>query len=166
MRPILVVACLLLAMAPSMSRAADLTINFNGSFKRGTCAFSVKDVDLGTYQAASFTGSTATPWTQIVVQASSCTSDISTIHMQLSATADSTNPQYFAVRNVSGNVTGVGIQMMDRAGQPVAPNATTTDWSIAGVGLTYNFFARFTQTRPTVTSGAVSTPITIQFTYN
>ena len=158
------IAALALLSTPAFS--ADLTINFNGRFDNGTCAFQVDDQDLGTYQATIFTGSTVTAWRPIAVRASSCTSDIRTVHMAFSGTADADMPSYFAVRNTSGNVSGVGIELVNGASQRVTPNVTRFDWSIAGIGLTYNLFARFAQTRPGVTAGTISTPITIQFTYN
>jgi len=46
------------------------------------------------------------------------------------------------------------------------PNVTTLNWSRAATGVSYIIVARFVQTRPTLTSGTVSTPITINFTYN
>lgn len=166
MKPALIAAFLSLAMVPLTARAADLTINFSGAFKRGTCAFTVADVDLGSYKATLFTGAFTTPLKPVVVNASSCTSDIATIHMKFDGTADSNDSQYFAVNNVTGNVSGVGVELVDGANQTVVPNTTTLDWSIGSTGLSYTLNARFAQTLPVVTSGSISTPITIQFTYN
>jgi type 1 fimbria pilin len=156
----------LTAALPMAASAADLTLRFTGDFKTSTCAFSVPDTDLGTYQATTFTGGIVTPLKSISVMASGCTPDIATVHMALSGTADTNDATLFAVRNTSGNVSGVAIELVNGSGQRVTPNVTRFDWSLAGLGLTYTLLARFSQTRPSVTAGSISTPITIQFTYN
>lgn len=155
-----------LATASTPAAAVDLTVRFTGRFLASTCAFTVADVDLGSYSATTFTGSTTTPLQNIVVRASSCTPDITTVHMAFFGTADTTVTSYFAARSVTGNVTGVGIELMNGSSQRVTPNVTRFDWPFATWGMNYNLFARFAQTRPSVTAGTVSTPITIQFTYN
>lgn len=142
----------------------DLTVHFTGRFQSGTCSFTVPNVDLGNYQATTFTGSTTTSWRQITVTSSNCTSDITNIHMRFGGTADSNNGAYFAVRNTT--VSGLAIEVVNGSSQRVIPNVTTLTWSRAGIGLSYNLFARFVQTRPTITAGSVTTPITISFTYN
>ncbi|MBA0386492.1 type 1 fimbrial protein [Stenotrophomonas maltophilia] len=142
----------------------DLTVRFTGRFQPGTCNFSVPNVDLGSYQANTFTGNTVTPWRQVTVTSSNCSSDITHIHMRFSGVADGNNSAYFAVRNTTAS--GVAIELVNGASQRVTPNVTTFTWSRSGIGPSYNLFARFVQTRPTLTSGSVTTPITISFTYN
>lgn len=161
----LAVTCLLLCgVLPGVAAAQDLTVRFTGRFQPGTCSFSVPSVDLGTYQATAFTGSTTTAWRQVTVTSSNCTTDITNIHMRFSGVADGNNSNYFAVRNTTAS--GVAIELVNGSSQRVVPNVTTFDWSRASIGASYNLFARFVQTRPTLTAGTVSTPITIQFTYN
>lgn len=142
----------------------DLTVRFTGRFQPGTCNFSVPNVDLGSYQAATFTGNSMTPWRRITITSSNCSTDITTIHMQFSGVADSNNSNYFAVRNTTAS--GVAIELINGSSQRVIPNVTRFDWSRAGIGVSYDLLARFVQTRPTLTAGTVSTPITINFTYN
>lgn len=161
----LALACVLLfSVLPATGAAQDLTVRFTGRFQPGTCNFSISNVDLGSYEGNSFTGSTTTPWRRVTVTSSNCTTDITNIHMRFSGVADSNNSNYFAVRNTTAS--GVAIEMINGASQRVIPNVTTFDWSRAAIGASYNLSARFVQTRPTLTAGTVSTPITIQFTYN
>lgn len=155
----------ILALTSMTASAVDLTVRFTGSFVQGTCSFTVNDVDLGTYEATTFTGSTQTPWTSVTINRGSCTPDISTIHMTFSGTADSNNPAYFAVASSSGNVTGVGIETSNMNNQYITPNTTVLDWPIS-IGPSYSLQAHLVQTRPSVTAGTIKTPITIQFTYN
>lgn len=158
-------SCLVVLVAiafPALSQ--DLTVRFTGRFQPGTCNFSVPNVDLGSYQSNTFTGATVTPWRTVVVTSSNCSTDITTIHMRFSGTADSNNSNYFAIRNTTAS--GVAIELVNGGLRRVVPNVTTFDWSRAGIGVSYNLFARFVQTRPTLTAGSVSTPITITFTYN
>ena len=142
----------------------DLTVRFTGRFQPGTCNFSVPNVDLGSYQASTFTGNTVTPWRRITVTSSNCTSDITHIHMRFSGVADSDNSNYFAARNTTAS--GVAIELVNGSSQRVTPNVTSFTWSRSAIGTSYDLFARFVQTRPALTAGALSTPITISFTYN
>lgn len=161
----LALACLvLLVTLPLAAAAQDLTVRFTGRFQPGTCSFSVPNVDLGTYQGSIFTGSTTTPWRRVTVTSSNCTTDITTIHMSFSGVADGNNSNYFAIRNTTAS--GVAIELVNGSSQRVVPNVTTFNWSRAAIGASYDLNARFVQTRPTLTSGTVSTPITINFTYN
>ncbi|MNN70567.1 Type-1 fimbrial protein, A chain precursor [compost metagenome] len=139
-------------------------MRFTGRFQSGTCSFSVPNVDLGSYQGNSFTGSTTTQWRLVRVTSSNCTTDITNIHMRFTGVADTTDNHYFAVRN--GTASGVAIELVNGSSQRVTPNVTSFTWSRAAIGASYDLFARFTQTRPTLTAGSVSTPITINFTYN
>ena len=157
-------SCFLLFVGVALPAfSQDLTVRFTGRFQPGTCSFSVPNVDLGSYQASSFSGSTSTPWRTITITSSNCTTDITNIHMRFSGVADSNNSNFFAVRNTTAS--GVAIEL-NNGGLRVVPNVTTLDWSRASVGINYVLIARFVQTRPTLTAGAVSTPITINFTYN
>lgn len=146
------------------ARSTDLTINFTGTWKNGTCNFTVPDTDLGTYDATYFTGSTLSPWKVFTVTRSNCTSDIRVVHMKFGGTADSNNSSYFGIKSATGNVTALAIQIMNLSNQNAVPNSTVFDWDYAAN--TYQFQARLAQTRPSVTAGTVKTPITIQITYN
>ncbi len=132
----------------------------------GTCSFTVPDTDLGTYTAASFTGSTTKPWSDAIkVKIVSCSPGIDNIHMKFLGTPDANNSNYFAPISTSGNVTGIAIQLANSFMAPAIPGGTL-DWSRSVVGDSYNLRARFVQTLGNVTAGVVKTPITIQFTYN
>lgn len=157
----LLIACLAL-VAPAHS--TDLTINFTGTWRNGTCSFAVSDIDLGTYQATAFTGSYNTPWRQFNITRSNCTSDIRTINMSFTGTADSSDAHYYAVRSSTGNVTGMAIQLQNLSNVTIAPNVTTLGW-LSTQGNIYTLQARLVQTLPSVTAGTVRTPVTIQITY-
>lgn len=157
-----------LALLSANTWAADLTLRFTGKFVTSTCAFSIADVNLGTYAAAKFTGSYSSPPTTVAIKASNCTPDISIVHMKFLGTTDPKNSNLFKAVSTSGNVTGVGIQIQDGRAPPnvAIPNTAVIDWPISTVGLTFNVYAFFQQTASPVTPGVVKTPITVQFTYN
>lgn len=133
-----------------------------------TCTMSVPNIPLGSFSADSFTGNTSTPDVAVPVTASGCAGNLTNIVMSFNGTADTRNPALFAANSVAGNVTGVGIGLKyappSQAPMPVTPNVTTGTWRIAA-GNTMQLLANFVQTEPTVTAGSVSTPVTIQFTY-
>lgn len=146
--------------------AADLTLRFTGRFQPGTCVFTVANTDLGRYQAASFTGATSTAWQRVRINRSGCTSDLTVVHMRATGTASTDNTQYFAARTAGGALTGVAIELSNLSSQRMVPNITTFDWNVGTGNNFYDLQARFVQTRPGVTAGQVSTPVTLLFTYN
>lgn len=154
-------------MAPAYS--ADLTINFTGTWKNGTCQFTVADLDLGTYQAPEFTGNTTTPWKQTTIARSACTADIRQINMNVQGAEDSDNRAYFAavgtLPGMDGTATGVAIQLQSQGNVDITPGGTMLTWPVS-TGSTYTLQARLVQTRPTVTPGGVKAPVTIQISYN
>ncbi|MNV55764.1 hypothetical protein D3C71_1480100 [compost metagenome] len=84
--------------------------------------------------------------------------------MRFTGVADTNDSSYFAVRNTTAS--GVAIELVNGSNQRITPNVTSLTWSRAAIGVSYDLLARFTQTRSTLTAGSVSTPITINFTYN
>jgi major type 1 subunit fimbrin (pilin) len=148
------------------SHAADLTLRFTGRFQPGTCAFAVANANLGSYQATSFTGSTTTGWQRVRITRSGCTSDITVVHFRANGLASTDNSQYFAARTAGGALSGIAIELSNLSSQRLVPNGTSLDWA-GGTGTAiYDLQARFVQTRASVSAGQVSTPITLQFTYN
>lgn len=146
--------------------AADLSLRFTGRFQPGTCAFAVTGADLGSYQAASFTGSTSTGWKPVRITRSGCTSDITVVHFRANGVVSAENSQYFAARTAGGALSGIAIELSNLSSQRLVPNSTSLDWA-GGTGTAiYDLQARFVQTRASVSAGQVSTPITLQFTYN
>ena len=147
----------LIAISPS--RAADLTINFTGSFARGTCVFSVADVDLGTYAAPDFNATPTTPWKIVRINRNSCTSDISMINMTFSGTQHPSNPALWQVNTIGG----LAVEMQNLDPQQVSPG-TAISWPATWVR--YDLQARFSRVSPITSYGAVSVPVTLTFTYN
>jgi len=150
-------ACVLAAPA----RAADLTINFTGSFARGTCVFTASDVDLGTYAAPDFNASPNTPWKNVRISRSNCTSDISMIHMTFSGTRHPASAGLWQV----GNIAGLGVQLQNMDATPVQMTpGSVIDWSPTWPN--YDLNARFSRVAAITSYGRVSVPITLTFTYN
>lgn len=158
-------ACFAIALASwtTGSAAQDLTIRFTGKFVSSTCTFTVPEVELGTYAASTFTGSTQTPEKTVSITRSGCTPDIVVAHMKFTGTPDSVNSQYFAAKSTNG-AAGVGISIRNGSNVQLQNN-TSIDWQLPVIGNVYNVYARLSQTGP-VKPGAIKTPITIQFTYN
>nr|WP_199044290.1 fimbrial protein [Dyella sp. ASV24] len=159
----------LLALPATQIDATDLTVRFTGQFVASSCSFTVSDLDLGTYQAPEFTGSTMTPWKQTTIARGACTADIRQINMNFQGAEDSTNPAYFAavgtLPGVSETASGVAIQLQDQSNADIRPGGTMLTWPVS-MGSTYTLRGRLVQTRPTVTAGSLKAPVTIQITYN
>lgn len=150
-------ACVLAAPA----RAADLTINFTGSFARGTCAFSVANVDLGTYAAPDFAATPQTPWKRVRIVRNSCTSDISMIHTTFVGASHPSNTALWQV----GNIAGLAVEMQNMDAVPVRMSpGTVIDWPPSFAS--YDLNARFSSVSAITSYGAVTVPVTLTFTYN
>lgn len=139
------------------------TVNFNltGTITPGVCRFTANDVDLGTYASTFFTAvGTTTNFVDVPITSSGCDPLVTSIHMRVTGTPDSDNTALFR------GVAGVGIELQRWAGAvPIVPAGTTVDFSPVANGGTYRFQARFKRSA-TVTAGAVSSPVTINVTYN
>jgi type 1 fimbria pilin len=161
-----------LALLPTMVwSAANVTVNFQGSFVTPTCNFSVNggnSTNIGTYPYTYFDTNTSTPAVQIPIVATGCTTGINTIHLGFSGAADSSNSQLFAVNRGSG-VTGVAIELLYNAQSTRIQPGSTVNWAGVDPGRptnTWNFWARFYKTTGAMGAGSINVPITIQFTYN
>ncbi|WP_281850452.1 fimbrial protein [Dyella sp. GSA-30] len=161
-----------LALLPTMAwSAANIVVNFQGSFVAPTCNFAVnggRSTNIGTYPNTYFNTNTSTPVVQIPIVATGCTTGINTIHLRFSGAADSSNNQLFAV-NPGSSVTGVGVELLYNAQSTRIQPGSTVNW----VGVdpsqptsTWNFWARFYKTTGTIGAGSINVPITINFTYN
>lgn len=159
-------AGLAVLLCAGSAAAADLTVRFTGRFQPGTCAFAVTDADLGSYQAASFTGSTSTGWRRVTITRSGCTADITVVHLRANGTASADNAQYFAARTAAGALTGIAIELGNLSNQRMVPNTAAFDWAASAGTANYQLQARFVQTRASVSAGQIRVPITLQFTYN
>lgn len=150
-------ACVLAAPA----RAADLTINFTGSFARGTCNFSVADVDLGDYKASDFDTNRQSAWKRVRIVRNSCTTDISMIHTTFGGTPHPGDTALWQVNNILG--LAVEMQNLDTVPVRMSPNSVI-DWPPSFVS--YDLNARFSRVSAITSYGAVSVPVTLTFTYN
>lgn len=161
-----------LALLPTMAwSAANVTVNFQGSFVTPTCNFSVNggsSTNIGTYPNTYFNTNTSAPTVQIPIVATGCTTGITTIHLGFSGGADSANNQLFAVNSGSG-VTGVAVELLYNAQSTRIQPGSTVNWIGVNPSLpsnTWNFWARFYKTTGAIGAGSINVPITINFTYN
>ena len=128
------------------AHAGDLTVRFTGKFVTSTCSFTANDAALGSFGAWTFTGVTVTfccvvsvaPVTlttqqKVTVTPSNCTPDVTTVHMKFTGTADPNNSGYFKAISTAGNVTGVGIKLVNGSAVQATPN--TTVWPIKDIDL-------------------------------
>jgi len=146
-----------------MSAIQAQTVNFNltGTITPGVCRFTANNVDLGTYASTLFTGSYVTPFVDVPVTSQGCDPLVTSVHMRVTGTADVANAALFR------GVTGIGIELQRKSPVlAVVPAGTNVDFTPVASGGTYLFQARFSQSAPTVAAGTVSSPVTINITYN
>ncbi|WP_250633758.1 fimbrial protein [Pinirhizobacter soli] len=162
MNRIRIIASLGLLLCTSAIQAQTLNFNLTGTITPGVCRFTTADVDLGTFATTSFTaiGSTTT-FVDVPITSSGCDPLVTSIHMRVTGNADAANTNLFR------GVTGIGIQLQRTTGAvAIVPAGTTLDFSPVTSGNTYNFRARFMRSATTMAAGSVSSPITINVTYN
>jgi type 1 fimbria pilin len=142
-------------------QAQTLSFNLTGTILPGTCRWSVNNVDLGTYNATLFTGSYTTSFVDVPVVSSGCDPLVTQVHMRVTGNPDAANPALFR------GLAGIGIELQTKTtATPVIPAGTVVDWTAVTGGASYLFQARFRQSAPTVASGLVSSPVTLNITYN
>ena len=161
MYQIRIIALLGLLLCTSAVQAQTVNFNLTGTITPGVCRFTANDVDLGTYASTFFTAvGTSTSFVDVPITSQGCDPLVTSIHMRVTGTPDITNSALFR------GVAGVGIELQRK--NPVlavVPAGTTVDFNPAASGATYLFQARF-QRSNTVAAGAVSSPVTINITYN
>lgn len=157
----LAVSTLLFSGAATL-QAQSLTFNLTGTILPGACRLSAADVDLGTYNTTDFTGvGTTQAFVDVPISSSGCDPLITTLHMQVSGTADAANNAYFK------GVSGIGIELQQKSPvTAIAPAGTTVNFTASTAATTYYLQARFRQTVATVAAGTVSSAVTILATYN
>lgn len=162
MYQIRIIASLGLLLFMSTTEAQTLNFNLTGTIKPGVCNFTAADVNLGDYFATDFptVGSSPSSFFEVPITSQGCDPTVASIHMRVTGTPDAANPALFR------GVAGVGIEMRQKIPvRAVVPAGTTVDFSPVASGATYLFEARFKRSA-TVTAGTVSSPITINVTYN
>jgi len=161
MNRIRTIASLGLMLCMSAIQAQTVNFNLTGTITPGVCRFTANDVDLGTYASTVFTAvGTTTNFVDVPITSQGCDPLVTSIHMRVTGTPDVANAALFR------GVAGVGIQLQRKSPVlAVVPAGTTVDFNPAANGATYLFQARF-QRSATVSAGTVSSPITINFTYN
>ncbi|MFC4761899.1 fimbrial protein [Dyella koreensis] len=155
-----VLAVGLLACAASV-QAQSVTFNVTGTITPGVCVFTANDVDLGTYSATTFTGSTTTGWVDVPIRSTRCDPLVTVVHMRVTGTADAADAALFR------GVSGIGVELQQKiSGTPIVPAGTTVNFTTVPGAASYMLQGRFKQSAPTVAAGTVRSPVTIQFTYN
>ncbi|MEG5551153.1 fimbrial protein [Enterobacter wuhouensis] len=150
--------------------AADGTINFTGSVIDETCTVDSGsqnlNVDLGKVSKSSLTGAAGkkAASSSFTLSLSKCPETVTTAKVKFDGTSDSVNQSLLALNTDTGAASGVGIEIADSTGNPIALHSASPDIKLAGGSNTMNFIARYVSTGTTVTAGAANG--TSQFTIN
>ncbi|WP_211454716.1 fimbrial protein [Collimonas antrihumi] len=137
------------------------------NFTQEMCYISIPPVDLGIRNSGEFSGvGGPTSWRNFPIISSSCGVDVATVHMRFDGTADTNNPNLFALS--PGGASGVGIELQAQDGRTVVPNsaANLLDWAPVATGGNYPMRARYVQTLPTISPGAANGTVTVLLSYN
>jgi len=96
-----------------------------------------------------------------------CPSSVNNIFSKINAVTDDTQPGTIKITEEPSSATGVGIQMVDRDGNPLILNKQFTVVNQAKAGVyKLGWKARYIQTSNKVTSGVANSIVTVEFSYN
>jgi len=167
---------------PSWQYDANLDVGFflimswtpSGSiqFVDGSCTTPDVDVDLGRHHMNEFTGSSyTTTAVDFAIKLNSCPAGMNFIKYRIDpATTVQIPAQSVVALDASSTATGVGVQLLDRAGAP-HPLGAGTDTVFGGYNaatggsFTIPLKARYYQTGPSVAPGKANTTMMFTMTY-
>ncbi|MCM7587701.1 fimbrial protein [Enterobacter chuandaensis] len=150
--------------------AADGTINFTGSIIDETCTVDSGsqnlNVDLGKVSKTSLDGAAGkkAASSSFTLSLSKCPETVTTAKVKFDGTSDSSNQQLLALNSDTGVASGVGIEIADSSGNPIALHTASPDIKLTGGANSLNFIARYVSTGTVVTAGNANG--TSQFTIN
>jgi type 1 fimbria pilin len=161
-----------LICAASFAQAQTTTFNITGTITMGTCTIAVNNganVDVGTFNAAVFTGSYVSGFKNFNVAVSNCAPGITRVTLKPTGAADTSNAIYWSSR-----LPGAPFELRDGAAPNanLPPNGATSivinNPSSNGTPTNRVLQAQFHQTAALVPTsiGAGSATVTLGVTYN
>ncbi|QLR42387.1 fimbrial protein [Enterobacter sp. RHBSTW-00994] len=149
-------------------------INFTGEIIDSACQVvnglsSPLNVELGKVSKTVFTGAGSTSTlTKFDIQLKDCPETVTSAAINFGGTPDTDNNTTLALTPDAGAATGVAIQLLDSADQPVSLYTPSSQYPLTS-GTTVNdltFGARYIQTKSTITAGPANSVSTFTVIYN
>jgi len=149
-------------------------INFSGEIIDSACQVTnglsnPLDVQLGKVSKTLFTGTGSTSTaTKFDIQLTNCPETVTSAAVNFGGTPDADNNSTLALTRDADAATGVAIQLLDTAGQPVSLYTPSRQYPLTA-GSTVNdleFGARYIQTQAAVTAGPANSVSTFTIIYN
>lgn len=168
------------ASASSLAGAADGTINFTGKIIDSGCEATVNGgtntgtVPLGNVYKSAFKGVGTTAGgtasaTGFTIEMNDCPSTVTSVTFKFDGTSAGGDPKAIALTDAPGVATGVGVQLTDKNSNIITLGAESAAYAIANTGAgsvnTLDFFAKYVQTLPTVTTGPANATATFTVNY-
>ncbi|EPQ5230030.1 fimbrial protein [Providencia stuartii] len=158
----------------SKSFAADSSINITGSVADNTCAVSPSsDGQIVDFLNESIKSLNAVNKTSLAIpfyiELFPCGTAVTGVKVGFTGIADSSNTSLLALENIGGAASGVGIQILDKARNPLSLNDDNQNipWTSLTTGSrnTLNFYARLMVTELPVNAGKIRATATFTLEY-
>lgn len=156
-KKLFVSGCFLLVSGVAV--AEDGVIRFNGSITDQACSIDsgsqALNVDMGNVSQAALNGSAglkASP-THFTINLENCPSTVSGANIKFDGTPDPANPSLLAIDTETGSASGVGIEIADKNGIPIALHTASSNYPLVTGSNSLELIARYVSTSSSVKTG-------------
>ncbi|MEQ0826538.1 fimbrial protein [Enterobacter dykesii] len=167
------VMILLLIGFISAADAHDGTVNISGTIQDNTCELAPdsqnKSVDMGTVAGSQFRrAGDFSPAKHFTLSLQNCGPAASEATVTFSGTADSQNPELFAIEAVTDSASGLAMGIYDSIGQRIAPGETSSGVMLkpGQTSVELDFFARYVTVMDSVRVGNANVVVTFMVNYS
>lgn len=142
----------------------------NIPFRLATCSVTAaslnQTVPMGVHTLKDFDGAGNAPWHGFSIESETCDlTQFSQAHFTFSGTTPVGRPDLFAVNNITGAATGIGLGLRVENGADIIPGAVL-DMPTVAAGARYAFQARYQKLGGPVTSGSANATVIVNVEYD
>ncbi|EBJ8047997.1 fimbrial protein [Salmonella enterica] len=166
------VMILLLIGFSSAADAHDGTVTISGTIQDNTCELAPdsqnKSVDMGTVAGSQFRrAGDFSPAKHFTLHLENCGPAASEATVTFSGSADSQNPELFAVESGGDSAIGLALGIFDEKGKSIAPGETSAGITLepGEASAEFDFSARYVAVLDSVTAGKANVTITFVVSY-
>lgn len=155
------------------AQAEDASISITGTIRDNTCSVSSdsqsKQVNLGNISSKQFQkAGDGSPAQVFMINLEKCSTQISSISVSFTGTADKNNPDLLALDEGSSYASGLAVGIYDAERQLVPMGKASGTYTLPDgqTSTSLKFFARYLSTQNTVTSGDATATTTFVLNYD
>lgn len=157
----------------SATHAHDGTVNISGTIQDNTCELAPdsqnKTIDMGIFAASQFRQSgDFSAAKKLTLNLQYCGPAASGATVTFSGTADTQNPEMFALEAAAESAKGLALGIYDTDGKPIAPGKSSASVALkpGQTSASLNFLARYVAVQDSVSAGSANGVVTFVVDYD